>query len=249
MSTDNNTDNDIKNVENVENTENVEKKIIALAFQGEKFSSKFLLCWTNTLTVLWQTGKYEFLVACGDNPSIYHSRLRTLGLNNEIHQPFNNNKFDYWITIDYNMLFTPQQLIDLIESLEEHPVVSGLYKSDDAVNFFAVKTLDNDYYSKNGSYKFLTQEDLDNWKSEAGSKYMPIDFTGLSFFALKQEVIQKLKYPYFNGDILTIQKEDKNEYKIVTGEDYNFCKNIRDAGYTIMLNTDLRLGNAVNIVI
>ena len=77
MSTDNNTDKDIKNVEN---TENVEKKIIALAFQGEKFSSKFLLCWTNTLTVLWQTGKYEFLVACGDNPSIYHSRLRTLVL-------------------------------------------------------------------------------------------------------------------------------------------------------------------------
>ena len=86
--TNNNTDNDIKNVENtdkVENTENVEKKIIALAFQGEKFSSKFLLCWTNTLTVLWQTGKYEFLVACGDNPSIYHSRLRTLGLLSLIH--------------------------------------------------------------------------------------------------------------------------------------------------------------------
>ena len=46
------------------------------------------------------------------------------------------------------MLFTPQQLIDLIDSLEQHPVVSGLYKSEDAVNFFAVKTLDNDYYSK-----------------------------------------------------------------------------------------------------
>ena len=78
---------------------------------------------------------------------------------------------------------------------------------------------------------------------------MPIDFTGLSFFGVKHEVIQKLKYPYFNGDILTIQKEDKTDYKIVTGEDYNFCKNIRDAGYTIMLNTDLRLGNSVNIVI
>ena len=88
------------------------------------------------------------------------------------------------------MLFTPQQLIDLIESLEEHPVVSGLYKSEDAVNFFAVKTLDNYYYSKNGSYKFLTQEDVDNWKSEAGSKYMPIDFTGLSFLLLNKKLFK-----------------------------------------------------------
>lgn len=241
------TDNNIVN--NDEKQETVQKKVIALAFQGEKFSSKFLLCWTNTLTVLWQTGKYEFLVACGDNPSIYHSRLRTLGLNNEIHKPFNGNKFDYWITIDYNMLFTPQQLIELIESLEEHPVVSGLYKSEDAVNYFAVKTLDNDYYSKNGSYKFVTQEDLDNWKKETESKYMAIEFTGLSFFGAKYEVIEKLKYPYFNGDILSIKKQDEGEYKIITGEDYNFCKNVKEAGYTIMLNTELRLGNSVNIVI
>jgi hypothetical protein len=241
------TDNNIVN--NDEKQETIQKKVIALAFQGEKFSSKFLLCWTNTLTVLWQTGKYEFLVACGDNPSIYHSRLRTLGLNNEIHKPFNGNKFDCWITIDYNMLFTPQQLIELIESLDEHPVVSGLYKSEDAVSFFAVKTLDNDYYSKNGSYKFVTQEDLDNWKKETESKYMDIEFTGLSFFGVKYEVIEKLKYPYFNGDILSIKKQDDSEYKIITGEDYNFCKNVREAGYTIMLNTDLRLGNSVNIVI
>ena len=71
------------------NKEEKEKKIVALAFQGEQFSSKFLLCWTNTLSVLWQSGNYEFLIACGDNNSLIHSRMRTLGLNNEIHKPFN----------------------------------------------------------------------------------------------------------------------------------------------------------------
>jgi len=232
-------------------TENkeVQKKVVALAFQGQNFSSKFLLCWTNTLTFLWQSGKYEFLIACGDNPSIYHSRLRTLGLNNEIQKPFNGSPFDYWITIDNNMLFTPQQLIDLIASLEDHPVVSALYKAEDTVNYLAVKKLDTEYYSKNGSFQFLTQEDIDNWKKETDSKYLPIEFTNLSFFGLRYEVLEKLKYPYFNGDILTIKKDDTSEYKIVTGEDYNLCKNIRDAGFTIMLNTELRLGNSVNIVI
>ena len=233
------------------NTSNIStKKIIALAFQGENFSSKFLLCWTNTLSYLWQSGNYEFLIASGDNSSIFHSRLRTLGLNNEIQKPFNGAKFDYWITIDKNMLFTPQQLLDMIESLEKHPIVSGLYKSDDAVSFFAVKELDNDYFSRNGTFKYLTQDDLDNWKKEVDSKYIPVDFVGLSFFGMQSSVFDKLEYPYFNGDNLVIQKSDNlGTYNVVPSEDYNFCLKLKNAGYQVMLNTDLRLGNSVNLII
>ena len=226
-----------------------EKKIIALAFQGENFSAKFLLCWTNTLSILWQSGNYEFLIACGDNKSIVHSRLRTLGLNNEIQVPFNNAKFDYWITIDSNMLFTPQQIIEIIESLEEHHVVSGLFKADDAINFNAVTQLDYDYFSKNGSFKFLSQDDLDNWKNTKDTKYIPVDYVNLSFFGLRQEVLSKIDFPFFNGDNIIIEKEDKTCYNIVPSEDYNFCKKIKNAGYEIMLNTNLRIGNAINLVI
>lgn len=225
-------------------TENKEKKVIALAFQGQKFSSKFLLCWTNTLSFLWQSGNYEFLIANGDNASIFHSRLRTLGLNNQVHKPFNGAKYDYWITIDNNILFTPQQLLDMIKSLDEHDVVSGLYKSEDAVNFFAIKELDNDYFKENGSYKYLTQEDLDNWKKEMDTKYVPVDFVGLSFFGVKSNVLEKLNYPYFNGENIVMDK-----YNIVPSEDYNLCKNIKKAGYTIMLNTDIRLGIETTLII
>ena len=225
------------------------KKIIALAFQGEKFSSKFLLCWTNSLSYLWQSGNYEFLIACGDNQSSYHSRLRTLGLNNEIHKPFNNTKYDYWISIDNNMLFTPQQIIDMIESLDENDVVSGLYKTDDAINYNAIQKLDNEYFSKNGSFKYLNQEILDKWKETSQSKYMEVEYTGLSFFGARSEVLEKINYPYFNGDNLVIQKEDGSVYNIVPSEEYNLCKNIINAGYKIMLNTDLRLGNAVKLVV
>tara|TARA_Y100000389_G_scaffold191479_1_gene217721 strand:- start:3381 stop:4118 length:738 start_codon:yes stop_codon:yes gene_type:complete len=225
------------------------KYIIALAFQGEQFSSKFLLCWTNTLSFLWQSGDYEFLIACGDNSSIFHSRLRTLGLNNEIHTPFNNNKFDYWISIDNNMLFSPQHIIDLINSLEEHHVVSGLYKADDAINYNAIKNIDNNDFIKNGSFKYLVQDELDMWKKDMESKYIPVDYVGLSFFGARSEVLQKLEYPFFNGDNIILKKEDGTNYNIVPSEDYNFCKNIKDAGYQIMLNTDLRLGNAVKLVV
>jgi len=225
------------------------KKIVALAFQGENFSSKFLICWTNTLSHLWQTGNYEFLIACGDNQSLMHSRLRTLGLNNEIHKPFNNSKFDYWISIDNNMLFSPQQLIDMINSLEEHPVVSGLFKLDDGISYNAIKDLDNQYFSKNGSFKFLQQDDLDKWKKEMETKYIPVDYVGLSFIGARYDVLHKLEYPFFNGENLIIKKEDDTEYNIVTSEDYNFCKKIKEAGFQIMLNIDIRLGNLVKLVI
>lgn len=238
-----NSDNNI-----IPNNLNNEKKIIALAFQGEYFSSKFLLCWTNTLSVLWQSGNYEFLIASGDNYSIFHSRLRSLGLNNEIQVPFNNNKYDYWITIDKNILFTPQQLIELISSLEEHPVVSGLYKTEDAVNYFAVEKIDLDYFANNGSFKFISQDDIDKWRTEQNTKYIPVEFTGLSFIGLRSEVLKNMDYPYFNGDNIIINNDTKN-LNIVPTEDYNFCKNIINKNYKIMLNIDLRVGNAVNLII
>jgi len=225
------------------------KKIVALAFQGENFSSKFLLCWTNTLSYLWQSGNYEFLIACGDNQSSFHSRLRTLGLNNEIHKPFNNTKYDYWITIDHNMLFTPQQIIDMIDSLDKYDVVSGLYKTEDAINYNVIQKLDTDFFAKNGGFKYLNQEELDKWKENSDNKYMEVEYVGLSFFGAKSEVFEKLDYPYFNGNNLVINKEDGSKYDIVPSEEYNLCKNIINAGYKIMLNTELRLGCAVKLVV
>jgi|UniRef100_A0A6C0JTH0 hypothetical protein len=231
------------------NKEEKEKKIVALAFQGEQFSSKFLLCWTNTLSVLWQSGNYEFLIACGDNNSLIHSRMRTLGLNNEIHKPFNENKFDYWITIDKNMLFTPQQILDLITSLDEHDIVSGLYKCDDTVNYNAIQNIDNAYFKTNGSYQYLLQEDIDKWKEDMKTKYLPVDYVALSFFGTKASVINSLEFPFFDGENIVIDKDDGKKYNIVPSEDFNLCKKLKDKNYQIMVNLDIRVGNSVNLII
>ena len=51
-------------------------------------------------------------------------------------------------------------LLMLIASLQEHPVVSGLYKAEDAVNYFAVEKIDLDYFANNGSFKFISQQIL-----------------------------------------------------------------------------------------
>ena len=69
---------------------------------------------------------------------------------------------------------------------------------------------------------------------------------------LNEYNIDKKKITIFvanNEEKKLYKKSIGDQYKIVTGEDYNLCKDIREAGFTIMLNTELRLGNSVNIVI
>ena len=67
---------------------------------------------------------------------------------------------------------------------------------------------------------------------------------------MQSSVFDKLEYTYFNGDNLVIQKSDNSgTYNVVPSEDYNFCLKLKNAGYQVMLNTDLRLGNSVNLII
>tara|TARA_B000000477_G_scaffold121431_1_gene124046 strand:+ start:873 stop:1583 length:711 start_codon:yes stop_codon:yes gene_type:complete len=234
-----------------DNSENIVKKIIVLAIPGDNFSSKFLICWTNTLNTLWQTGKYEFIIASGVNDFLPYARMKTLGLNvmNGIFQkPFSGSNFDIWLTINNDILFSPEQIIELIESTEKHPVVSGLYKNEDLINFSAVKNLESSYFVKNGFYEHLTQESIDQWKNETQLKYMPVAYTGLGFFAMRSEVLNRMAYPYFNGDMIEIIEGEKI-IRNYTSEDFNFCQNIKKLGYEIVVNTDIRVGHLKNLVI
>jgi hypothetical protein len=78
---------------------------------------------------------------------------------------------------------------------------------------------------------------------------MPVHYTGLGFFACKKEVLDKMQYPYFNGDLQEINASDGTVMQDISSEDVNFCKNILKVGYEIMLDTDLRVGHLKAIVI
>jgi hypothetical protein len=164
-------------------------------------------------------------------------------------KPFNGDNFDVWVSIDSDVIFTPELLVQLIEATEKHPVVSGLYRMADLQNFAVVKTWDTNYFAKNGTFEFLTMDALSKWKTETGLKYMPVHYSGLGFFACKKEVLDKMQYPYFDGDLQEITANDGTVMRDISSEDVNFCKNILKAGYEIMLDTDLRVGHLKSLVI
>ena len=153
------------------------------------------------------------------------------------------------MTIDSDILFTAEQVLDLIASTEQHPVVSGMYRLEDLQRFAAVQSYDTGYYVKNGSYEYLKNETIENWKKETGMKFMPVCYTGLGFFACTKEVLDKMSYPFFCGDQQNIVCDDGKVVAEIIQEDFHFCKNIQKAGFEIFLNTDLRVGHTKPIVV
>ncbi len=228
------------------------KKRIIIGLPGDNFSSRFLLCWTNALATLWSSDKYEVVIAPGTGSFVSFVRMQTLGLDVKRgigQKPFNGTEYDVWITIDSDVVFNPDHLISLIESTEKHPVVSGLYRMSDLTHFAAVKEWDVNYFVENGTFEFLTQEKIDAWKSETELKYMPVNYTGMGFFACRKEVLDKLTYPYFNGELQEIVGDNGTVLRDMSSEDVNFCKNISNVGYEIVINTDIRVGHIKPLII
>ena len=237
--------NNVKSID-LNDKKEVSKKKVVIGLPGDIFSSKFLISWTGALNALWESQKYDIIISPGVSSYVTFARMQTLGLDvlRGIQQkPFNNLDFDIWVTIDSDIIFTPQQLIDLIESTEVHPVVSGMYRMSDLTHYPIVKEWNTDFFLKNGTFEFLTPEFIEKWKQETNLKFMPVNYTGMGFFAMRREVLKRMNYPYFNAEIQEIISDDGLIIRDMCSEDVAFCKNIQKLGIPIVINTDLRVGH------
>ena len=231
-------------------TPNIKKIVFALP--GDNFSSKFLISWTATISKLWETRKYDIMISPATGSFVPFVRMTTLGLDvlrGQEQKPFNGQPFDVWITIDSDIVFTYEQVEKLIEATEEHPVVAGMYRMADLINYAFVKDWDTTYFKANGTFKFIKPEDIEVWKKETDFKYFPVVYSGMGFMAIRKEVFDKLKYPYFDSEIETIRADDGTVIRDICSEDVSFCKKITQAGYQIMVNTDIRVGHIKSLVI
>ena len=70
----------------------------------------------------------------------------------------------------------------------------------------------------------------------------------MGFFACRRGVIENLRYPYFHYQPLETEI-DGRVIREMYSEDVAFCKNLKDAGYSITVNTGLRVGHEKMLVI
>jgi hypothetical protein len=228
-------------------------KRVILSIPGDNFTSNFILSWTQTLYTLWKSGKYEVLVSPGTSSFVSFARMKTLGLSvlrGKDQKPF-DDKIDYfaWITIDSDVVYRPESLLEMLAALEIEPVVAGYYSMSDAKSFAVVKDWDTEYFKNNGTFKFLGKQDIQDWQEQTKKLFMPVSYSGLGFFGVRKEVLDALKYPYFDSALQYMDGPDDKQLVDLCSEDVAFCKNIQAAGYTINLHTGLRVGHEKRVVL
>lgn len=228
------------------------KKRVIIGLPGSTFSNNFLISWTRMIYALWDSNKYEVVVAPGTSSFVSFARMKTMGLDvlrGKNQKPFDGMQYDVYVTLDSDMVFTPEQMIELIESTEVHPVVAGYYMMSDARSLAVVKDWDTSYFAQNGTFKFLTPADIDTWKTETEARFMPVSYVGMGFFACRKEVMDSLKYPYFDQELQRITKDDGTEIVDMCSEDVAFCKNVQAAGFQVYVHTGLRVGHDKRVII
>ena len=222
------------------------KKVI-IALPGREYSGTFLINWSQTLLLLIQKG-YTVKIVNEYSSFVSFSRMKTLGLDvmrGADQKPFGGSyDYDVWLTIDSDIVFKPEQVIELIEDTDKHPVISGLYRMADLKHYAAVIDWDVEYFKKYGSFKFIGINELDRRR-----KYLKVAYNGMGFFACRREVLEKMKYPYFNYPLVEMEGEDGKTIRDMCSEDVAFCKNIINAGYDIIVNTRMRVGHEKTLVI
>ena len=242
-----------KNVQLTNSIVQSKPKCIVIALPGCSFSNEFLKSWTETLFVLFDR-KYRVIISCEYSSFVPFSRMNTLGLDvgrGPNQKPFNGElDYDVWLTIDSDIIFKPQQVLELIENTEKYPIVSGLYMMKDMKHFACVREWDEEYFLKNRSFQFITPEDVKIYKEESKSDFMKVSYNGMGFFACRRGVIETIKYPYFYRELQTIKDKDGNTVMVdMCSEDVAFCKNLIDAGHSIYVNCNLHVGHEKNLII
>jgi len=216
------------------------KKNVIVAFPGKEFSGTFLMQWSESLLKLSQLG-YKIALTNDYSAYVPFTRMMTLGLDtmrgNE-QKPFDGKvEYDVWVTIDSDIIFKAKQLIELIEDTDKFPVISGVYRMSNSKYIAAVREWNLAHFIKNGVYEFIDPETLDE-----DVKHHEVAYVGMGFMACTREVLEKIEYPYFNYPTEELQIDGKTISQVFS-EDVSFSKRVTDAGYKIVINTDLRLGH------
>lgn len=210
---------------------------ILFCLPGREYSGNFLQCWTNLLGYCYNKGHsviYSQKYSC----NIYYVRNMCLGGNilaGENQKPFGGKlDYDYMLWVDNDVLFTPQQFQQLLDHKED--IVSGIYKMDGGTHYATVPYWDEDYFQQNGSFQFMDDVVLNDFKSKY--KKLPVVYTGFGFMLVKRGVFESMKYPWFKPEFVNIRGSTD-----FTMEDVAWCREATKLGYKVMIDPNIVVGH------
>ena len=167
---------------------------------------------------------------------VHFARAKCLGgdvLKGPDQKPFQGAvDYDVMMWIDSDIVFKPDDFFALLES--PHDVTAGMYMMEDLQHFATVKEWDEDFFAKNGTFKFMKPEDLVG----LDSSYLPVAYTGMGWMMIRKGVVETIKYPWFYSELQTV-----GPLVDMNSEDVSFCRALQAAGHTIHVDTKIRVGH------
>jgi GT2 family glycosyltransferase len=153
----------------------------------------------------------------------------------ENQKPFGGKlDYDYMLWVDNDVLFTPQQFQQLLDHKED--IVSGVYKMDGGTHYATVPYWDEDYFQQNGSFQFMDDIVLNDFRSK--HKKFPVVYTGFGFMLIKRGVFESMKYPWFRPEFVDIRGSTD-----FTMEDVAWCREATRLGYKVMIDPNIVVGH------
>jgi hypothetical protein len=208
---------------------------IVFCLPGRSFSNEFLKSWSKLLQYLPQYGINPIL-SSHYNSVVYYVRNQCLGgnvLRGKNQLPFDGKvDYDYIMWIDSDIVFEVDDFIKLLNMNKN--IASGIYKTSDNIHFATVEKWDKDNYIKNGSFKFLTEDDI-----KTKTQPFSVDYTGFGWTLIKKGVFESMKYPWFRP----IWEDFGSDITEFSSEDVGFCKTAKGLGYNIYVNPDIIVGH------
>jgi len=183
---------------------------------------------------LWRLEKPEGI----DKIEIYYSQsYNTFLCRNDIVKKAQEENYDYILFVDAdNIFYNKKTLIKLYNSMQKTEnayIMAGVYKlnikSKSKSTFLTIAKEPEDLKSV-----FIEEEDLDK-------KIFKCQGIGFGCVLVKTELFNNIEKPYFEWI-------DPNPTNFVGDDIYWSCK-VRDAGFTIYMDTDIQVGHLKQIMI
>lgn len=199
---------------------------------GRQFSNNFLLCWTNLLAAV---------IAKGIKPGIHNSYCCTLpvvrcdclggsGRGGRFQKPFGGQDYDYIMWIDSDQVFMPPMFFKLLS--HEADIVGGWYPLSEREDDNSIGWI---HPLEDTAMPYLTKDIL---TVGANNQLMGVDYSGFGFMLIKKGVFEKIPYPWF-----ALPEKEHDEHLFIEGDDVNFCRKAREAGFKIQIDPLVRVGH------
>ena len=214
---------------------------VVFCMPGRSYSREFLLAWSDLLMQASSRG-HQVMISQQYSSVVHFARAKCMGgdvLKGPDQKPFQGTvEYDVMMWIDSDIVFKPDDFFALLES--PHDVTAGMYMMEDLQHFATVKEWDEDFFAKNGTFKFMKPEDIVRVgeADSPSSSYLPVAYTGMGWMMIRKGVVETIKYPWFYSELQTV-----GPLVDMNSEDVSFCRALQAAGHTIHVDTKIRVGH------